>query len=257
MDIFMDKLAQRDNAQEIIRANTTAEIKELDALRSRVAEYNDCLNRLQKLVDESAAGWKNTSRESVAEVNRLVEESLTKIREIQQDASGLEKLGSRLGNMDSRMEKLGGQLGSVNDQLSGRLENMNDRLGNVSAQVDSVNGQLGACIAQLGDMKGEISGQVEQISKRLEEKPVDGLEEKFAIADENVHKECVKVYRNVQAVVLEESGKQGETLAGMSGRLNAMKSRLGILLGISVAALVFSLAGAVLQILNLLGIGPL
>lgn len=271
MDIFMDKLAQRDNAQEIIRANTTAEIKELDALRSRVAEYNDCLNRLQKLVDESSAGWKNTSRESAAEVNRLVEEGLAKIREIQQDASGLEKLGSRLGsmdsqmeklggrlgNMDSRMEKLGGQLGNVNDQLSGRLDNVNDRLGNVSVQVDSVNGQIGACIAQLGDMKGEISGQVEQISRRLEEKPAEGLEEKFAIADENVHKECVKVYRNVQAVVLEESGKQGETLAGMSGRLNVVKSRLGIVLGISVAALVFSLAGAVLQILNLLGIGPL
>ena len=85
----------------------------------------------------------------------------------------------------------------------------------------------------------------------------DGLEEKFSAAEENVHKECVKVYRNVQAVVMEESGKQGEALAEMSGKVNAMKGKLGFVLGISVVALVFSLAGAVLQLLDLLGIGLL
>ena len=54
---------------------------------------------------------------------------------------------------------------------------------------------------------------------------------------------------------MEESGKQNETLAEISGKLNATRSRLGIVLGISAAALVFSLAGAVLQLLDLMGIG--
>ena len=67
----------------------------------------------------------------------------------------------------------------------------------------------------------------------------------------------MKVYRNVQAVVMEESGKQSEALAETSGKINAMKGRLGLVLGISVVALVFSLAGAVLQLLDLLGIGLL
>lgn len=254
MDMFMDKLAQKLNAQEIIRANTTAEIEELDKLRSRVAEYNECLDKLQKLVNEGADGIKSASGENVAEINRLVEASLAKIREIQQDASGLEKLS--------------GQLDSANDQLGsvgGQLENVNGQLGNVSVQLDCVTGQLGNVGAQLEDVSGqlknvsgELSGKVDLLSRQLEEKnqekPEDRLEEKFAVADENVHKECVKVYRNVQAVVMEESGKQGETLTEISGKLNTMRSRLGIVLGISVAALVFSLAGAVLQLLGLMGI---
>ncbi|MCM1056872.1 MAG: hypothetical protein NC517_04615 [Firmicutes bacterium] len=250
MDMFMDKLAQKLNAQEIIKANTTAEIQELDMLRSRVAEYNECLNKLQKLVNEGADGIKSASRENAAEVKRLVEESLAKVREIQRDASGLEKLGKQLENANGQLESVNSQLKSV----SGRLENADGQLGNLSAQVDSVSGQLKS-------VSGELSGKVDSLSKQLEEKARenqgDKLDEKFAVADENVHKECVKVYRNVQAVVMEESGKQSETLTELSGKLNATRGRLGIVLGISVAALVFSLAGAVMQLLNLLGIGLL
>ncbi|MCM1191891.1 MAG: hypothetical protein NC123_05275 [Butyrivibrio sp.] len=254
MDIFMDKLAQQRNAQEIIKANTTAEIQELDMLRSRVAEYNDCLNKLQRLVNEGADGIKSASGESVAEIRRLVEASLAKIREIQQDASGLEKLGKQLEGVGGQMEDANDRLKGMNGRLEdvdGQLKGMDGRLGNLGVQVDSVNGQLGNLNAELSDKMGQLSRQLEENAR---ENPGDRLNEKFAVADENVHKECVKVYRNVQAVVMEESGKQNETLAEISGTLNATKGRLGIVLGISVAALVFSLAGAVLQLLNLLGI---
>jgi len=219
MDMFMDKLAQKLNAQEIIKANTTAEVEELDRLKNRVTEYNECLDRLQKLVDEAATGLKGASGESVAEINRLAEESLKKIRAIQQDSEGLEKLGVKLDSVQ----------------------------GLISAQLDTVNGQLES-------MNGAISAKMDFLSQQLGDKPKDGFEEKFAIADENVHKECVKVYRNVQAVVMEESGKQAETLTEITGKLNAMRSRIGIVLGISVAALVFSLAGTILQLLKILGV---
>lgn len=240
MDIFMDKLAQRSNAQEIIKANTTAEIEELDKLRSRVAEYNACLDKLQRLVNEGADGIKSASGENSAEIKRLVEAGLAKIREIQQDAPGLEKLGRQLENAN-------GQLGNISLQQ----DSVAGQLGNMSAQLESVN-------SQLKSVSGELSGKVDLLSRQLEEKsqekPGDRLDERFAVADENVHKECVKVYRNVQAVIMEESGKQSETLAELSGKLNATRSRLGIVLGISAAAMVFSLAGAVLQLLNTLGI---
>lgn len=248
MDMFMDKLAQKLNAQEIIKANTTAEVEELDKLRSRVSEYNECLDKLKKLVNEGAAGIEGASRENVAEINRLVEASLAKIKQIQQDASGLEKLSGQLDNANGQLENVNSQLGNVSVQL----DCVTGQLGNVGAQLEDVNGQL-------KNVSGELSGKVDLLSRQLEEKnqenPNGRLEEKFAIADENVHKECVKVYRNVQAVVMEESGKQSETLTEMSGKMNTMRSRLGIVLGISVAALVFSLAGAVLQLLDLMGIG--
>lgn len=257
MDIFMDKLAQKINAQEIIKANTTAEIQELNALRSRVAEYNECLEKLQKLIDENAAGIKGVSGEAAAEMKRLVDESIVRIKAIQQDASGLEKLGEQLGGVSGQVNKLGEQLGGV----GGQVEKLGGQLGGVGGQVEKLSGQLGSVSTQLGETKEEIADRLERLSLRLEEKSEEdigaGLEEKFSAAEENVHKECVKVYRNVQAVVMEESGKQSEALAETSGKVNAMKGRLGLVLGISVVALVFSLAGAVLQLLDLLGIGLL
>ena len=52
MDIFMDKLAQKTTAQEIIKANTAADLEELSKLRNQVAGYSDCLAKLQTLMDE-------------------------------------------------------------------------------------------------------------------------------------------------------------------------------------------------------------
>lgn len=215
MDIFMDKLAQRHNAQEIIRANTLAEAEELDKLRNRVAEYNECLDRLKGLVEENAAGLKSAAGKNVEEISRLVEESLVKIREIRRDSTELEKLRTQLGDMD----------GAISDRFE------------------------------------QLSKQMEEISQLLKETaaedPGGKLSDKFAATDENVHKECVKVYRNVQAVVIEEGEKHGGTLKEISGQMNAMKGKLGAVLGISIAALIISLAGVVLQLLAQWGVSLL
>ena len=71
-------------------------------------------------------------------------------------------------------------------------------------------------------------------------------------SDENVHKECVKVYRNVQAAVVEENEKQTEAIAGkikesLNGKLNGV-------LGVSIAALLVAAADIVLHVLSILHI---
>ena len=38
MDMFMDKLAQKLTAQEIIKANTAADVEELNKLKNQIAE---------------------------------------------------------------------------------------------------------------------------------------------------------------------------------------------------------------------------
>ena len=49
MDNFMDKLAQRFNAQEIIKANSQAEAQEIGRLREHLRAYDDCLQEMRKL----------------------------------------------------------------------------------------------------------------------------------------------------------------------------------------------------------------
>lgn len=224
MDMFMDKLAQKLNAQEIIKANTAADTEELNRLKNQVAQYNECLDKLRKLIDESTEEMKGASQESVAGIGRLLEESLAKIREIRQEST------------DAADDKVNGLADSVNTHF------------------DSLNGQLDAVNLNLDNVTNAVSEIRDQMASAQENKKDDGLEERFASVEENVHKECVKVYRNVQAVVVEESGKQAKALEEITAKVNSFNGKLGAVLGISIAALVFALAGTVLQVLNALGI---
>lgn len=224
MDMFMDKLAQKLNAQEIIKANTAADTEELNRLKNQVAQYNECLDKLRKLIDESTEEMKGASQESAAGIGRLLEESLAKIREIRQEST------------DAADDKVNGLADSVNTHF------------------DSLNGQLDAVNLNLDNVTNAVSEIRDQMASAQENKKDDGLEERFASVEENVHKECVKVYRNVQAVVVEESGKQAKAIEEITAKVNSFNGKLGAVLGISIAALVFALAGTVLQVLNALGI---
>lgn len=177
MDTFMDKLAHKLTAQEMIKANTAADTEELNRLRNQVKEYNDCLAQMKQVNNELHVQIERLVEDGVAkleqakvdgtEIDRLVEESISKIREIERNTQELQELKQALS------EKL--------------------------------------------DDNGE-----------------------------NVHKECVKVYRNVQAVVVEEGGKQTEAVnAAMAG----VKSKLGGVLGVSIAALIAGVGGIVFQLL--------
>ena len=49
MDTFMDKLAQKLNAQEMIKANSAADAEEMDQLKSQLREYDECLAQMQQV----------------------------------------------------------------------------------------------------------------------------------------------------------------------------------------------------------------
>ena len=89
-----------------------------------------------------------------------------------------------------------------------------------------------------------------ELLKILEEmKNSDG--EQFEQLTDHVHKENVKVYRNVQASVVEENAKQNEAA---EKRFHSVSGKMTALLAISIVALVMSAAGVVLQLLSILHI---
>ena len=53
MDTFMDKLAQKFTAQEMIKANAAAEAAELQRTRDQVKKYNDCLQEMKQVNDNT------------------------------------------------------------------------------------------------------------------------------------------------------------------------------------------------------------
>ena len=46
MDTFMDKLAQKLNAQEMIKANSAADAEEMNQLKNQLREYDECLAQI-------------------------------------------------------------------------------------------------------------------------------------------------------------------------------------------------------------------
>ena len=209
MDTFMDKLAQKLNAQEMIRANSAAEAEELGKLRNQVAEYNQCLAKLQKLLEDGEQKLEGAKVDG-AEINRLVEESIAKISALQKDTESIDEMKAVLAGLKDSLEAA---LQEQEQSLSAKLE----------------------------DQKSVVAAQLEDQNKAV----VAKLDE----SNENVHKECVKVYRNVQAVVVEENGKQTESL---TNSVAALKGKLNAVLGVSITAMILALAGVVLQVLNLL-----
>jgi len=178
MDTFMDKLAQKLTAQEMIKANTAADAEEMKRIKNQLKEYENILERMKQLVADASDKLEHAKVDG-DEINRLVSEGIVKISEMQADTEGLEQLQDTLDELEQTF----------------------------STKLDSAN--------------------------------------------ENIHKECVKVYRNVQASVVEENEKQADSLRGS---IHRVKGKVKAVLGVSIAALVISVANMVFQILVYLNI---
>lgn len=212
MDNFIDKLAQKFNAQEIIKANSQAEAEEMKKLQQQVAEYERILQDIRKL------NYKNT------ELSR----------------------------------QLGEEIGDNADKIAAMRED-EQRL--ISALRDITQEQSRNREADLEKREQE---RLEKDSSEESELAAmrELLEEKFQSADDFVHKENVKVYRNVQAVVVDElkkyaegSGELKSAVESMENTLNKkIRRKLNVMLAVSVLSMLAALAGAALCALMAAGL---
>lgn len=202
MDNFMDKLAQKFNAQEVIKANSQAEAAEMKKLQFQVAEYEKILQEMRKL------NYKNS--EISEKIDGLFGEKANKIQGLQEEET---KLLAVLRNL-------------TDEQIRMREE------------------ELARKEAERADENKLAQEQKQQLTS---------LEERFKQSEDFVHKENVKVYRNVQAVVVDELKRQTESLALENQQLHARLNTVTIL---GIFAVIFSAAGIVLQVLSGLNILP-
>ena len=189
MDNFIDKLAQKFTAGEVIKANQAAEEGELRRLREQVAEYERCLQEMRKLQmrnTEAAESLKELLEQSKADIRGLADESLNKIT----------RLTAPEGN-DKRIEET-----------------------------------LDKLIATAEKNQKEIA-------------------EWFRQADDFLHKENVKVYRNVQAVVTEESKTGREAI--LAAQDSTAKKYYKKMLWVMVLTFLAAAAGVIIQVMDLGG----
>ncbi|NLL77881.1 MAG: hypothetical protein GX235_11660 [Clostridiales bacterium] len=203
MDNFMDKLAQKLNSQEVIRANSAADTAQMEKLQSQVEEYNAVMKEMRKL------NLKNVENEQ-------------KLQELL--VNNKEQLNKHFNENSLRLQKLTEECIAKIQVLDGEEKK--------KADIETA----------LEEIKETAAGNMTKI------------EELFKESDDFVHKENVKVYRNVQAVVVEELGKQTQTLmesVDMSVNGNKKKNNVFI---IGLITLVVSLANMGLLIAHVLGV---
>lgn len=168
MDTFIDKLAQKKNAQEMIRANMTAEAAKMEQLQNQMQANDGLMQEIRKVNLKTV--------ENVAEIQQVLKECMEKLEAMQAE-------NSRTAEEQETLEDI----------------------------------------------------------KKL-------LEEKFRQTEDFIHKENVKVYRNVQAALVEELNKQTEELKNSRPESNGHKA----LIPLSVLILLGAIANIVLQVLSLM-----
>ena len=251
MDTFIDKLAQRLTAQEMIKANTAADAEELHKVQGQVKQYEAYLDELQNIssaVTAAVSRLEHAGEISGEMVDRLEHASGA-------SAAVIERLEGAIENalqVSGRME----HLQQVSAELADKLEHADvasaasaeridqvvnaglDKLERAQINTDGINELVEAGICKIRE--------VQQDNENIQMLLKDSANSQNETISDYVHKENVKVYRNVQAVVVEEAAKHTENLEKIS---KAGAGKMGLLLGISAVALLASLGSLVFQIL--------
>lgn len=234
MDTFMDKLAQRLNAQEMIKANTSAEVAETTRLKEQNAMYEALLQKVQESCAQSEAGVAKLEQGvvSIAESTEKVEQGAVKVSE---SAERVEQGALKVAESAEKTEQ-----GALKVAESAEKVEQN------SARVEEL---ISAALAKIAEIQqGEQN--TEELNALLEDlKRVQ--EDKFENLTDHVHKENVKVYRNVQAVVVEELAKSNDLSAK---KLASTSRKVTFVLVLSLLTMLVSAAGLAFQILVYLNI---
>lgn len=247
MDGFMDKIAQKLSAQEAIRANAAADAAQMERLEAQVAEYDACIKEMRKLNLRNAENEQKL-KEMLEKVNRQMKIALSKNSEqmdqlIKKSDEQIERLAE---NSNQQIDRL---MVNANERIAQFAENSNEQ---ISRFVEKGSGQIlqmaeecmkklqGAeeSIAETEKRGEEVRELLEGMQTLLSDNAVK-MEEMFRQADDFVHRENVKVYRNVQAATAEELGKQTQTVISGQQEIAGKNKKLYV---ISILALITSIA---------------
>lgn len=237
MDNFMDKIAQKLNSQDMIRANAAADAAELETLETQMAmfkeqmqKYDDCLQEMRKLNlknIESAQGVRHLADQANEKFGKTMEEMESATVSKIQEASNLSLAGIR----------------QTSDVSIEGIRQTSD------ASIAGIHQTVEESLAKIAEIR-ENTANLEAVTETMTGVQ-DKLEQSFKSLEDFLHTDNVKVYRNVQASMIEELEKQTAQLRE-SQEKNSRNIRL--LLPFAVITMIFSLANLGIMIARVLGL---
>ncbi len=229
----MDKFAQRKKAQGMIDANAAADAAKLEKLRNQVNEYELLLQDMRKVNLKTA--------ENVDKMRKAIQTGIEKLEAFQTENAAQTEKDKVLSDIKSQLEELLPAIKVQQDTLTGEIKERQDALtGEIKEQQKMLAGEMKA---QQETFSEDLKRQQDAFAGEMKKQ----LEEAFRQSEDSFHKESVKVYRNVQAAMTEELGKQTEALTAAQ-KESGKKQRA--VLPLTVIILLLLLADIAIQLSN-------
>ncbi|MBD5105937.1 MAG: hypothetical protein HDT41_02990 [Lachnospiraceae bacterium] len=211
MDNFMDKLTKRFSAGEMIKANGAAEERELQRAREQASENEKLLQEIRRL------NLKNV--ELTEQAGQLIQCGIEQFEEYDRTA----------------------------DKAKGSFEEyvkeVRELLVKIEAGMEKVS-------AEIAEMKN-ISQTMAEVPDEAADDTKEQLLQAIKALEEHVHKENVKVYRNVQAVVMDQSTQRAREMGDRLDALERNAKKNKSLLPLTVLTFLAAAAALVLQLMGM------
>ena len=217
MDTFIDKLAQKRNAQEMILANMTAEAAKMEQMQNQMKAYDELMQEIRQVNLKTAA--------NLSEVQNMLKEYTSKLESMQDDSGRAEETRQMLDRIEGILKD-----NSRDEEFRQVLNRIKELLEDNSRNEETVQ-----ALNRIKELLEDSSRNEETVQALTQLREV--VEEKFRQSDDYLHKENVKVYRNVQAAVAEELSKQTEELKKSQQANRGSKAVLPISILILLAVL--------------------
>ena len=220
MDTFADRFFHKRSSQEMIQANAAADAAKLEQLQRQVAEYETLLQDMRKVNLRAA--------ENMEQMQKVLQESFEKI-------SAVKDQEALLPDIKEKMEELARQGNDTQAEREALLSELKTQIEEFVPQIR----------AQVDELAPQIKEQVEELVPQIKTQ----LDESFKRSDDFLHRENVKVYRNVQASVIDELNKQTDTLT--RNQEEGLKKQRAVL-PISIIIMLLVLADIVINLFNII-----
>ena len=283
-----DQLAKLQSLQEQAGEGQGSEQGAADQLQAQITAISEQVTMLRELTQESittlrgnlqeeSASLKAGMQEESASLKAGMQEEMASLKAgIQQNIESLrDRLQEAIASLQESTKHAADKAGSTEDSLreiKAELSGLDEHLTNVSNGSASKSAESAEEIKRFvkeqldkllehNEKEGNSGEALEELKTLLEALKVGQDEKKKELEDkmtgvheglrEGYHKECVKVYRNVQAAFTEENQRQTAQLEEKVGKLSG-NSKMAMIF--SILAFGMGLASVVLQILSVLKI---
>ncbi len=273
MDSFVDKIAQKINGQDVIRANSEAEAAEMkrvkqqaERMQKQMEQYDLCMQEMRNLNlknEESAQMVQELSKdartvqemiqndltETADRIDRLIGECITRISGIQTSTGGNDETIAKLAELQEKIADYQREQQQLQGALFDQKFIIEETQKAVTGNKDIIE-EIQQTVTGSSQVMEELQKTVSASSQAMEEFQKTFTDNSGSV-EEIVHKENIKVYRNVQAAVTEELGKQTKELLAEQNKSASMNK---VFLALIIVSLVTGIGNLGLTILQVIGI---